>query len=293
MMVQKVGLIGLGKMGSEIAKQLLKNGVDLLLWGRSQTTLTDWRERGATVVQSPLALANACDIVVLCVTDTDAVESVLFEDNGIASANKAILVVDHSTIHPIATQQFAEKLALSNGSRWLDIPVSGGPIGVRNRTLIGMAGGDVNDLNQAMPLLKLYSAKITLVGNVGAGQASKVVNQMLIGGNVAVLAEALNYADNFGISASDLPDALAGGWADSSVLQVHGRRMTAADYSAEVDAAIMLKDIDIALDMGARTNSRMPVTALVRRSYKKLIESGHRNKGQSGLMWLYKQQALK
>ena len=293
MTVQKIGLIGLGKMGGEIATQMLENGVDLSLWGRNESTLAKWRERGATVVQSPLALANACDIVVLCVTDTAAVESVLFQSNGIASVEKALLIIDHSTIHPVATQQFAEKLALSNGSRWLDIPVSGGPIGVRNRTLIGMAGGNVDDLNRAMPLLKLYSAKITRVGNVGAGQASKVVNQMLIGGNVAVLAEALNYAANFGISASQLPDALAGGWADSSVLQVHGRRMTGADYSAEVDAAIMLKDIDIALDMGARTTSRMPVTALVRKLYKKLIDSGHREKGQSGLMCLYKQQALK
>ncbi|MGR8950720.1 MAG: NAD-binding protein, partial [Gammaproteobacteria bacterium] len=142
-------------------------------------------------------------------------------------------------------------------------------------------------------IVSLYTEKITLMGEVGAGQATKVANPMIIGGNVAVLAEALNYAENFGISASKLPDALAGGWADSSALQVHGRRMTAADYTAEVDAAIMLKDIDIALDMGARTISRMPVTSVVRKSYNKLIESGHRDKGQSGLMWLYKQKPLK
>ncbi len=293
MTTKKVGLIGLGKMGSEIAAQLLNGKINLFVWARAESTLSEWQDRGAIVAESPMALADACDIVLLCVTDTDAVESIVFAENGIESAERNLLIVDHSTIHPVATQQFAERLALSNQSRWLDIPVSGGPIGVRNRTLIGMAGGASADLDQALPVLSLYTAKITRVGEVGSGQASKVVNQMLIGGNLAVLAEALNYADNFGINASQLPDALAGGWADSSVLQVHGRRMVAADYSAEVDAAIMMKDIDIALDMGARTSSRMPVTALVRKAYNKLIASGHRDKGQSGLMYLFKQLPLK
>jgi len=130
------------------------------------------------------------------------------------------------------------------------------------------------------------------MGEVGAGQATKIANQMMIGGNVAVAAEALNYAANFGVAASMLPDALAGGWADSAVLQHHARRMAAADYRLEVDAKIMAKDIDIACDMGRETGSPMPITATVQQLYRRLIANGDADKGQSGLMWLYKKAPL-
>lgn len=287
-----VGFIGLGNMGTPMVERLIQHEFKVAVWGRTEAKLAKWRDRDVGIVNTPQELATLCDVVVMCVTDTAAVESVVFGDNGIAQANKATIVIDHSTIHPVTTREFAERLRELNGMDWLDIPVSGGPIGAENGALIGMAGGPQKILDTAMPILSTYAKQITRMGDVGAGQATKVVNQMVIGGNIAVLAEALNYADNFGVNAAQIPDALTGGWADSSVLQVHGRRMTSADYSSEVDAKIMLKDIDIALDMGARTTSRMPVTSLVRKSYNKLIESGHADKGQSGLMWLFKQRPL-
>ena len=287
-----VGFIGLGKMGTPMVSRLIQHDFQVLIWGRTESKISHWPDHGASLASSPKELANLCDVVIICVTDTAAVEEVVFGTNGIANSNKASVVVDHSTIHPIATQEFAERLKQANDMDWLDIPVSGGPIGAENGVLVAMAGGKEDCLSLVMPILSSYAKQVTRMGEVGAGQATKVVNQMIIGGNIAVLAEALNYADNFGVNATEIPDALAGGWADSSVLQVHGRRMTSADYSSEVDARIMLKDIDIALDMGARTISRMPVTSLVRKSYNRLIESGHADKGQSGLMWIYKQQPL-
>ena len=289
---QSVGFIGLGKMGTPMVERLLSHDIEVSLWGRSEEKLAPWNARGLTLASSAKDLASNCDVVIICVSDTAAVEDVVFAANGIAESNKATQLIDHSTIHPVQTQQFAERLEQANGMKWLDVPVSGGPIGAENGTLIGMAGGDDADLNSIMPILASYTKQVTRMGDVGAGQATKVVNQMVVGGNIAVLAEALNYADNFGVNAAEIPDALTGGWADSSVLQVHGRRMTNADYSAEADARIMLKDIDIALDMGAKTISRMPVTSLVRKSYSKLIEAGHADKGQSGLMWIYKQKPL-
>jgi 3-hydroxyisobutyrate dehydrogenase len=287
-----IGFIGLGNMGSPMVERLLAAKFEVSVWGRSAAKLAPWKERGLRTAGSAKDLACHCDVVITCVTDTNAIEELVFGHDGIAESNKATLLIDHSTIHPVATQQFAERLDKANGMKWLDIPVSGGPIGVENGTLIGMAGGSEAGLKAVTSILASYTKQVTRMGDVGAGQATKVVNQMVIGGNIAVLAEALNYADNFGVSAAEIPDALTGGWADSSVLQVHGRRMTSADYSSEVDARIMLKDIDIALDMGAKTISRMPVTSLVRRSYNTLIEGGNADKGQSGLMWIYKQKPL-
>lgn len=289
---QSVGFIGLGNMGAPMVERLLAHQVAVHVWARNAEKLPSWEKSGALVATSPRALGSACDVVIICVTDTAAVEDVVFGNAGIAESSNATILIDHSTIHPIKTQQFAERLSHLNGMRWLDIPVSGGPAGAREGSLIGMAGGDQDTLSNLQPILSTYTKQITRMGGVGAGQATKVVNQMLIGGNIAVLAEALNYADNFGVNAAQIPDALAGGWADSKVLQVHGRRMTNADYSTEADARIMLKDVDIALDMGGKTISRMPVTSLVRRLYNKLIESGNADKGQSGIMWLYKQKPL-
>lgn len=287
-----VGFIGLGNMGTPMVSRLIQHDFQVIIWARTESKTAPWQERGASIAGSPKDLASRCDVVVMCVTDTVAVEEVVFGTDGIANSSNASIVIDHSTIHPIATQEYAARLKQANGMDWLDIPVSGGPIGAENGALVAMAGGSEESLTIAMPVISSYAKQVTRMGDVGAGQATKVANQMIIGGNIAVLAEALNYADNFGVNAAEIPDALAGGWADSSVLQVHGRRMTSADYSSEVDARIMLKDIDIALDMGARTISRMPVTSLVRKSYNRLIESGHADKGQSGLMWIYKQKPL-
>src|SRR5690606_4354135 len=124
------------------------------------------------------------------------------------------------------------------------------------------------------PLIEHYSRRITHLGGPGSGQAAKTVNQMLIGASVAAVAEALNFAARFGVEAGRLPDALAGGWADSAVLQNHARRMAAADYAGDVDARIMAKDLDIACDMGRLTTAPMPVTALVQQLYRQLIAGG-------------------
>lgn len=289
----RIGFIGLGALGGAIATRLQSAGHALHIWGRNVDKLASWRDAGAKIMTSPAALAAACDCVLLCVTDTAAVEQVVFGENGIASAARAdTVLVDHSTIHPLATRAFATRLHDSCAMHWLDAPVSGGVIGAREGRLVVMAGGDADVLERVRALLAAYSQRVTHMGASGAGQATKIANQMMIGGNVAVAAEALNYAANFGVAASRLPDALAGGWADSAVLQHHARRMAAADYAGEVNATIMVKDIDIACDLGRETLSPMPVTALVQQLYRQLIAQGDADKGQSGLMWLYKQQAL-
>ncbi len=290
MTVKQIGFIGLGAMGQVMARHLLEGGHALTVWARRAESTAALAQAGASVAASPADLAAACEVVFLCVTDTAAVEEVVFGSDGIASAAPAArLLVDHSTIHPLSTRTFAERLVAANGTRWIDAPVSGGVVGVENRRLVVMAGGAAEDIARINDLLGLYSQRVTHLGACGAGQASKVANQMMIGGTVGVVAEALNYAANFGVEASVLPDALAGGWADSAVLQHHARHMTAADYREEVNAKIMIKDLDIATDLGRATGSPMPVTALVQQLYRQLIASGDADKGQSGIMWLYRQ----
>lgn len=292
-MTTRLGFIGLGALGSVIAHRLMDAGHPITVWGRRPEILATWQAAGATVASSPAELAQNCALVFLCVTDTAAVEEVVFGENGIARhAQPGGILIDHSTIHPLATRDFAARLRTQTAMNWIDAPVTGGVIAAREGRLVVMAGGEAVDLDRARPYLSAYSARVTHMGGNGAGQATKIANQMIIGANVAVVAEALNYAANFGVSAPLLPDALAGGWADSAVLQNHARRMAAADYAGDVNARIMVKDLDIATDMGRETGSPLPVTALVQQMYRHLIANGDADKGQIGLMWLYKQSAL-
>lgn len=289
----RIGFIGLGAMGGAMATRLIGAGHRLAVWNRTPERLAPWVAAGAEAMASPAALAAACDVVLLCVTDTAAVEAVALGEQGLAAgARRGTLIVDHSTIHPLATRALARRLRDEHGLGWVDMPVSGGVAGAEAGSLVMMAGGADADVERARPIVSAYGQRVTHMGPNGAGQATKIANQMIIGGNVAVVAEALNYAANFGVAAPALPDALAGGWADSAVLQNHARRMAAADYASEVDARIMAKDVDIACEMGRETGSPMPVTALVQQLYRLLIANGDHEKGQSGLMWLYRQGPL-
>jgi len=289
----RIGFIGLGAMGSVMARRLLRAGHAVTVWARRPEAAAGLVAEGAREAGSPAALARDCEHVFLCVTDTAAVEEVVFGTDGVAAAGQhAGVLVDHSTIHPHATRDLAARLSQTSGMAWIDAPVSGGVPGATAGELVVMAGGAAADLARVQPCLEAYARQITHLGEVGSGQAAKVVNQMLIGGAVAVVAEALNYAAAFGVDAARLPDALAGGWADSAVLQNHARRMAAADYQGDVDARIMAKDMDIALDMGRLTGAPMPVSAVVQQLYRHLIAQGHADKGQIGLMWLYRQAPL-
>jgi 3-hydroxyisobutyrate dehydrogenase len=284
----EIGFIGLGTMGLPMVLNLLAKGHRVSVWGRRRERLRQAAAAGARLADSAAAVAEASDIVALCVTDTAAVEVVVFGPRGVAAgAARGGLVVDHSTIHPLRTREFARRLADDRGTGWVDAPVSGGEAGAKAGSLIVMAGGAEADVARAEPVMRAYAGRVSRMGPVGAGQATKVCNQMIIGAEVAAIAEALKFAHAFGVQAQRLPDCLAGGWADSKVLQDHGRRMAAADYARAGDAHIMLKDMEIACDMGRATRTPMPVAGLVASLYALLIAQGHADTGQIGLMRLY------
>jgi 3-hydroxyisobutyrate dehydrogenase len=283
-----IGFIGLGVMGMPMALNLLKKGHKVVAWGRTRSKLDPTVAAGATLADSPASVAAAADIVTLCVFDTEAVEEVTFGPRGVVSGGApGKLLVDHSTIHPLRTREFATRLHDECGMRWVDAPVSGGARGAREGTLVVMAGGEAADVERARPSMSAYAENISHLGPVGAGQATKACNQMIIGAEVAAIAEALKFVSEFGIDAKRIPDCLKGGWADSPVLQFHARRMAAGDYANAGTAHLMLKDMTIACDMGRATGTPMPVANLVASLYTLLIAQGHADTGQIGLMRLY------
>jgi 3-hydroxyisobutyrate dehydrogenase len=290
---ERLGFIGLGTMGMPMVRNMLKGGYRVTVWGRTREKLAPALDAGAIWAESPKAVAETSDIVSLCVWDGKAVEEVVFGPNGIAAgATKDKLLVDHSTIHPEDARALAARLLAQTGMHWVDAPVSGGNTGAEAGTLVVMAGGRDEDIDRYRPAIATTSQRITPMGPVGSGQATKVMNQMLIAAEVAVIAEALGFASKYGLTCKNLPDALKGGWADSVVLQDHARRMIAAKYPNQGTQVLMLKDIGIAQEMGKKVGADMPVTDLVAGLYRKLQAQGDGGKGQIGLMWLYAQQPL-
>jgi 3-hydroxyisobutyrate dehydrogenase len=286
---QIAGFIGLGRMGIPMSQRLLAAGRRLAVWGRTPQRLAPAVDAGATMAATPAALAREAEIVMLCVSDTDAVEEIVFGADGIAAgAGPGKLLVDHSSIHPLRTRALAARLEEETGMGWVDAPVSGGEDGARDGRLIVMAGGEAAALDRARPLIGAYAARISHMGPVGAGQACKTCNQLIVGAEIAAIAEALNFAARFGVEAARLPDCLAGGWADSTVLQNHARRMAAGEYGNAGSAHTMLKDMIIACDMGRQTGTPMPVTGLVAALYELAVAQGLADAGQIAPMRLYR-----
>ena len=290
---ERLGFIGLGTMGMPMVLNMIKGGYELTVWGRTKEKLKPALDAGAKWAESPKAVAENADIIALCVWDGKAVEEVVFGRDGVAAGGaKDKLLVDHSTIHPEDAKRLAARLETETGMRWIDAPVSGGNTGAEAGTLVVMAGGRDADIDRYRPAILTTAQRITPMGPVGSGQATKVMNQMIIAAEVAVIAEALGFASKYGLTCKNLPDALKGGWADSVVLQDHARRMIAAKYPNQGTQVLMLKDIGIAEEMGKTVGAEIPVTNLVGSLYRKLQAQGDGGKGQIGLMYLYAQKPL-
>ena len=201
-----------------------------------------------------------------------------------------MLLVDLSTIHPVTTREMAQRLARDHGVAWVDAPVSGGPVGARAGTLAVMAGGAPQDVERARPLLMGFAGRVTHLGPVGCGMAGKACNQMLSFGTGAVIAETLNLAARFGIDPHLIPEAVAGGFADSNVLRHYGSKMADGTYTG--NGLTGLKDIDIAMDLGRLTGSALPVTGLVASFFRMVVAQGHTTGGLATPMRLYAQGPL-
>lgn len=282
-----VGFIGLGAIGLPMAKRLLHpGGFALTVWARRHLQAQPVLDAGARAATSAAALAATCDVVCLCLSNSGAVEQVVFGERGVAAgARPGTIVVDHSTIHPAHTRAYASRLAKQYEVAWVDAPVSGGPLGASEGTLAVMAGGEEADLERVRPILAAFAGRITHVGPAGAGQTMKACNQMISAGAMAGIVEALNLARASGIDPAVLPAAVAGGWADSALLRHYVPRMLADSYQGSTKT--MVKDLDIACDLARQTGTPLPVISLLTSFYRQLVLLGHDKLGISGLMRLY------
>jgi len=257
-----IGFIGTGLIGSQMVERLLDCGLRVTVWNRSIAKTGPLIARGATGAASARELARTTDIVCLCLTDTAAVEDVVFGDAGISSVMRAgQLLIDLSSIAPDATTAMAARLFESVSAKWIDAPVSGGLPAARAGRLIIFAGGDAADIGRAHALFEALAVRVTHMGGQGTGQLTKSCNQMIVGCNLVAIAEMLAYAHRVGIDATRLPAALAGGFADSLPLQIFGTRMAAGVDEPRIGAlATFRKDIEQVSQLAGASDAFVPMT---------------------------------
>jgi 3-hydroxyisobutyrate dehydrogenase len=271
----RVGFVGLGTMGGAMAANAARAGFDVSAWNRTPGRAAELEDLGVHLLASPAAVAAASDIVITIVSDTPDVEAVLFGPGGVAEgAAPGTLVVDMSTISPSATRQFAERLAAKDVAM-LDGPVSGGSEGAKKGTLSIFIGGDATDLERARPVLQSLGTTITHVGPIGAGQAVKAVNQVILAGTYLGVAEGIVLAIKAGLDVEQTVAALSGGAAQSWVLANRSGRMLANDYPLGFKVALHRKDLGIALAMARELGASLPVSALCEALEAGLMGQGH------------------
>lgn len=283
-----VGYLGVGLMGRPMTERLLAAGCTVHVWNRTAAKLAPLVERGAIACASPAEVVARADIVLMCLMDSASVEQVVFGAQGVAATPaRGKLLVDHASIRPDATRAFAARLAAANGMRWIDAPVSGGVAGAAAGTLAIMCGGATADIERARPVLARYAGNITRMGEVGAGQVAKLCNQIIVGSTIATIAEAVRLAQAGGVDAALLPQALAGGWADSKPLAVFVPRMVTPPETPIGAASTMLKDLDTALDLARATATPLPMASEAAELFRALAARGWGESDPAQLVRLY------
>ncbi len=281
--MERIGIVGLGTMGGAMAANLVRAGFPVAAWNRTAGRTRQLDGLGVTIAASPAALAADVDIVLVCVSDTPDVEAVLFAADGVAAGAPAgTLVIDCSTIDPAASRGFAARLA-AQGIGFVDAPVTGGSEGARNATLAILVGGEPAEVERARPVLAAIGRTITHFGPVGAGQAAKAVNQVILAGTYLGVAEGLVLAMKAGLDPEQVVAALSTGAAQSWVLANRSGRMLANDYPLGFRVALHLKDLGIALAMARETGAVLPVAALAVQLEAGLVAGGHADDDMSAL----------
>jgi 3-hydroxyisobutyrate dehydrogenase len=272
----RLGFIGLGLMGKPMTLRLLAAGYEVTVWNRSRDKVLPLVARGARAAESPAGVARAADLVLMCVTDQRAAEAVLFGADGVASGGApGKLVVDFSSIAPASARAHAERLESECGMGLVDAPVSGGTVGAEQGTLAIMAGGKAEHVERARPVVAHLAQRFTRMGDSGAGQVTKLCNQVIVGCLFPVIAEAVRLAEAAGVDATMLPAALKGGFADSLPLQVFGARMAARQFTPPLGAAaIMLKDLENAAAVAKEKSVPLPMARTAAELYRLLEAQG-------------------
>ncbi|MBA4242690.1 NAD(P)-dependent oxidoreductase [Ectopseudomonas hydrolytica] len=255
---------GIGLMGLPMTRRLLAAGYPLTLWNRTPDKCAPLLELGAHRVENPAELCRDASVVMLCLANTEVVREVVFGPGGIVEgARPGQLLVDFSSLEPAATREMAAELEARTGMRWVDAPVSGGTPGAEAGTLAIMAGGRDEDVERVRPVLAHLGQRLTRMGEVGAGQVTKVCNQMIVACNALVIAEVVALAERSGVDASLIAPALAGGFADSKPLQILAPQMAASQFEPiKWHVRTLLKDLDTAVKLSREQGSATPMSGL-------------------------------
>ena len=268
-------------MGFPMAKNLLKSGYNIKAYNRSQDKADRLKEFGAEISTSIKDVVTNSDVVIAMLTDDAAVEKVMGSDEFISNIKESATVIDMSSVNPVITKKYAEILKEKN-INYLDAPVSGGTIGAEEASLAIMVGGDEKTFKECYELLKILGNP-TLVGPVTSGQISKLANQIIVGVTIGAVAEAITLCEKSGTNPSKMIEALSGGWADSKILQTHGKRMIDKDFSPKGKTTTQLKDMTNIINAGKAVETHLPISSLIKEMYKDLVADGHGNTDHSSL----------
>jgi len=284
---------GIGLMGLPMTQRLLAAGYPLSVWNRSLDKCAPLQALGATVVTNPGQLCDQADIVMLCLATTEVVREIVFGPGGIVETGKpGQLLVDFSSLEPAATREMAAELHARCGMHWIDAPVSGGTPGAASGTLAIMAGGRVEDIERVRPILAHLGQRLTRMGDVGAGQVTKVCNQMIVACNALVIAEVVALAEQAGVDASLIAPALAGGFADSKPLQILAPQMAESQFEpVKWHVRTLLKDLDTAVKLSQQIGSATPLSGLAAQLLRQHGSQGNLERDPATLVQLYRKPA--
>ena len=280
----KVGFIGIGLMGLPMAKNILKAGYNLKAFNRSQNKALVLKEFGAEITTSIDEVVKDSDVIITMLTDDMAINEVMGSPNFLENLKSSSTVIDMSSVKPTTATKYGNNLKSKN-IKYLDAPVSGGTIGAEEASLAIMVGGEQDVFNESFDVLKTMGNP-TLVGPVGSGQVSKLANQIIVGLTIGAVAEAITLCEKSGANPDKMIKALSGGWADSKILQTHGKRMIDKDFTPKGRTSVHLKDMNNILECANSHNTHLPISNLVKEMYKTLVENGH---GETDHSSLYKE----
>ena len=281
--MSKVGFIGMGIMGKPMSLNLIRGGHELYVHSRHGAP-QELVAAGATACDSGMDVARKADTIITMVPDTPDVAAVLFGAKGVAEGlTRGKVVVDMSSISPVETKQFAQKIN-ALGCQYLDAPVSGGEVGAKAASLTIMVGGPEDAFNKVKPLFELMGKNITLVGGNGDGQTCKVANQIIVALNIEAVGEALLFASKMGADAAKVRQALMGGFASSRILEVHGERMIKRTFDPGFRIELHQKDLNLALTAARQAGISLPNTATAQELFNACAAHGGKGWDHSALV---------
>ena len=260
-------------MGLPMAKNILKAGYKLKAFNRSQNKAEPLRELGAEITTTIDGAVKDSDVVITMLTDDTAIDDVMNSSDFLDNLKSGATVIDMSSVKPTTATKHGNNLKSKN-INYLDAPVSGGTIGAEEASLAIMVGGEQKVFDEVTDVFKTMGNP-TLVGPLASGQVSKLANQIIVGLTIGAVAEAVTLCEKAGANPNKMIKALSGGWADSKILQTHGKRMIDKDFTPKGRTSVHLKDMNNILECANSYNTHLPISNLIKEMYKSLVENGH------------------